>query len=169
MDGESCEYWNLVNGSHVQHLAESRFGRITICTLGLPAVAGWGAFGFSDPTKLLCACKFAAIRLDEDMFPYVALTKDKTWQPGPYDGVELMLLHQHENTGGVVVLRKFKAGHTIPAHTHPNANEWAYVLSGEWDESGALFYAPKGVRHGPHVAKTEVISLTLFDGSLTVA
>ncbi len=70
------------------------------------------------------------------MFPYVALTKDKTWQPGPYDGVELMVLHKQEDTGGVVVLRKFKAGHTIPAHTHPDANEWAYVLSGEWEESG---------------------------------
>ncbi|MFZ0827835.1 MAG: hypothetical protein WAO02_10475 [Verrucomicrobiia bacterium] len=52
------------------------------------------------------------------MFPYVALTKDKTWQPGRYAGVELMLLHKHENTGGVVVLRKFKAGHTIPAPTN---------------------------------------------------
>lgn len=108
------------------------------------------------------------------MFPYVALTKDKTWQPGPYEGVELMMLHKNESTGGVVVLRKFKAGHTIPAHTHPAANEWAYVLSGEWEESGvtytngALFHAPKGVRHGPHVARTEVISLTIFDGPLTV-
>ena len=109
------------------------------------------------------------------MFPYVVLTKDKTWQPGPYDGVELMVLHRHENTGGVVVLRKLKGGHTIPAHVHPDANEWAYVLSGEWEESGktytpgTLFYATKGVRHGPHVAKTEVISLTFFDGPLTVA
>jgi quercetin dioxygenase-like cupin family protein len=109
------------------------------------------------------------------MFPYVALAKDKTWQPGPYEGVELMVLHKHESTGGVVVLRKFKAGHTIPAHTHPDANEWAYVLSGDWGESdvtyapGTLFFAPKGVRHGPHVAKSEVISLTIFDGPLTVA
>lgn len=109
------------------------------------------------------------------MFPSVILAKDKTWQPGPYDGVELMVLHRHEATGGVTVLRKFKAGHTIPAHTHPDANEWAYVLSGEWDESGihytngTLFFAPKGVRHGPHTAKTEVISLTIFDGPLTVA
>ena len=45
---------------------------------------------------------------------------------------------------------------------------------GEWDESGvtytngALFHAPKGVKHGPHVARTEVISLTIFDGPLTV-
>ena len=83
------------------------------------------------------------------MFPYVALSKDKAWEPGPYQGVELMILHKNERTGGVVVLRKFKPGHTIPAHTHPHANEWAYVLSGEWDESGvayttgALFFAPK--------------------------
>jgi ChrR Cupin-like domain len=70
------------------------------------------------------------------MFPYVALGKDKAWQPGPYDGVELMILHQHESRGGVVVLRKFNAGHTIPAHTHPEANEWAYLLSGDWGESG---------------------------------
>ena len=109
------------------------------------------------------------------MFPHVALTKDKIWQPGTYAGVELMVLHKNEITGGIVVLRKFKAGHTVPAHTHPNANEWAYVLSGEWEETdviyttGTLFFAPKGVRHGPHIAKTEVISLTTFDGPLTVA
>lgn len=108
------------------------------------------------------------------MFPYVALTKDGAWQPGPYEGVELMILHKHESTGGLVVLRKFKAGYTIPAHTHPKANEWAYVLSGEWEESGttyttcALFFAPKGRRHGPHIARTDVISLTMFDGPLTV-
>ena len=86
-----------------------------------------------------------------------------------------MMLHKQESTGGVVVLRKFKAGSTIPAHTHPDASEWAYVLSGESVESdvsytsGALFYAPKGVRHGPHVTRTEVSSLTIFDGPLTVA
>ncbi len=94
--------------------------------------------------------------------------------PGPYAGVELCVLHRNEATGGVTVLRKFHAGATIPAHTHPLANEWAYVLSGEWEESGTvyttgtLFHAPKGVKHGPHVARTEVVSLTVFDGPLTV-
>src|SRR6266576_2298850 len=102
------------------------------------------------------------------MFPYVALAKDKTWQPGPYAGVELKILHKNEATGGVVVLRKFHAGVTVPAHTHPDANEWAWVLSGGWEEGdviytpGTLFHAPKGVPHGPHIAKTEVISLTVF-------
>jgi hypothetical protein len=88
------------------------------------------------------------------MFQYVALASEKPWQPGPYPGVELKILHRHEATGGVVVLRKFHSGVTVPAHTHPLANEYAYVIS---------------ERHGPHVARTEVISLTVFDGPLTVA
>lgn len=109
------------------------------------------------------------------MFPYIALAADKPWQPGPYAGVELKILHRNEATGGVVVLRKFHAGMTIPAHTHPVANEWAWILSGEWQEGGVtytpgtLFFAPKGVLHGPHRAQTEVVSLTMFDGPLTVA
>ncbi|WP_221305414.1 cupin domain-containing protein [Prosthecobacter dejongeii] len=109
-----------------------------------------------------------------DMFQYIALANEKHWQPGPYAGVELKILHKNDTTGGVVVLRKFHAGISVPAHTHPAANEWAWVLSGEWEEDGVtytpgtLFYAPKGQSHGPHVAKTEVISLTMFDGPLTV-
>jgi len=109
------------------------------------------------------------------MFPYTALAENKNWQPGPYPGVDLLILHKNEATGGVSVLRKFHAGATIPAHTHHQANEFAYVLSGEWEESGvvyttgAFFFAPRGTQHGPHVARTEVISLTIFDGPLTVA
>jgi quercetin dioxygenase-like cupin family protein len=85
-----------------------------------------------------------------------------------------MILHKNEATGGVTVLRKFHAGVTIPAHIHPQANETAYILEGEWEESGViykpgtLFFAPKGEQHGPHIARTEVISLTSFDGPLTV-
>ena len=108
------------------------------------------------------------------MFPYVVSLKDKTWTAGPYPGVELMVLHKNDQTGGVTVLRKFRAGITVPAHVHAKANEFAYVLSGEWEESGqpysagTFFFAPRGTAHGPHVAKTEVISLTMFDGPLTV-
>ncbi|HTD88950.1 MAG TPA: cupin domain-containing protein [Candidatus Binatia bacterium] len=108
------------------------------------------------------------------MFQYSVLAKDKQWQPGPYAGVDLLVLHKNEATGGVTVLRKFHAGTTVPAHVHPVANEFVYILSGEWEESGVTYYpgtffhAPRGERHGPHVAKTEVISLTIFDGPLTV-
>ena len=108
------------------------------------------------------------------MFQYMSRAEDLEWQPGPYDGVELKILHKNESTGGVVVLRKFHAGITVPAHVHPDANEWAYVLSGEWEESGEVFgqgslmHAPKGQGHGPHMARTEVVSLTVFDGPLTI-
>jgi quercetin dioxygenase-like cupin family protein len=108
------------------------------------------------------------------MFPYTALAKEKQWQPGPYDGVELLVLRKDDVTSGVTVLRKFKKGVAVPAHTHPQANESVYVLSGEWEESGkvytsgSFFFAPKGVAHGPHLARTEVVSLTIFDGPLTV-
>src|SRR5438046_8715621 len=99
------------------------------------------------------------------MFQYTAVAKDKAWQPGPYPGVELLVLHKNETTGGIAVLRKFRAGVTVPPHVHPLANESVYVLSGDWEESGvvystgAFFYAPKGVRHGPNIARTEVLSL----------
>lgn len=108
------------------------------------------------------------------MFQYTALMGNKSWMPGPYDGVELMVLHKNEQTGGIVALRKFKEGVTVPAHIHPLANEQVYILSGEWEESGHIytagtyFFAPKGEKHGPHIARTEVISLTIFDGPLTV-
>jgi anti-sigma factor ChrR (cupin superfamily) len=108
------------------------------------------------------------------MFQYTSLAREKKWQPGPYPGVELLVLHKNEKTGGVTVLRKFHAGTTVPAHIHLRANEFAYVLSGEWEEdgivytSGSFFFAPHAELHGPHVARTEVISLTVFDGPLTV-
>jgi len=108
------------------------------------------------------------------MFQYLALASEKSWQPGPYEGVELLPLHKNEQTGGVAVLRKFKAGVTVPAHIHPLANESVYILSGDWEESGVtypagtFFFAPKGAKHGPHHAKTDVISVTWFDGPLTV-
>ena len=108
------------------------------------------------------------------MFQYITQEEKKPWILGPYEGVQLKILYKDEESGGVVVLRKFEAGIEVPAHIHPLANEWAYVLSGEWEESdtvytkGTLFHAPKGERHGPHIARTEVISLTHFDGPLTV-
>lgn len=108
------------------------------------------------------------------MFSHIRVPEQVEWQPGPYPGVDLKILHQRADTGGVTVLRRFQSGVTIPAHTHQQANETAYILSGEWEESGEVysegtcFFAPRGELHGPHHARTEVLSLTVFDGPLTV-
>ena len=103
---------------------------------------------------------------------------DIQWKDGPASlprGAKIAVLEGDPTKEGMFLMRaRLPDGYHIPAHTHPDANEWAYVLSGEWEESnitytsGALFFAPKGVRHGPHVARTEVISLTIFDRPLTV-
>jgi len=108
------------------------------------------------------------------MFPFTITEEETDWQTGPYAGVELKILRKDEATGGMTMLRKFHAGATVPAHIHPEANETAYVLSGEWEEdgtvhtTGTLFFAPRGEAHGPHMARTEVVSLTIFDGPLTL-
>ncbi|HAV61477.1 MAG TPA: hypothetical protein DCY13_03830 [Verrucomicrobiales bacterium] len=108
------------------------------------------------------------------MFQETSHIDTTQWMPGPYPGVQLKVLRKDPVTGGVTVLRKFAAGTTVPEHAHPLANETAYVLSGEWIEDGigygpgTCFFAPKGERHGPHVATGEVLSLTVFDGPLTV-
>jgi len=108
------------------------------------------------------------------MFPYVTSADKGEWVAGPYPGVEILPLRRDPATGGVTILRKFHAGITVPAHIHPAANESVYILSGQWEEDGTthgpgtFFYVPKGQRHGPHLAHTEVLSLTVFDGPLTV-
>ena len=108
------------------------------------------------------------------MFPITINETHQDWQTGPYEGVKLKVLKNNEATGGATVLRKFEKGTVVPAHIHPETNETAYVLKGKWNESGTtyssgtLFFAAKGEPHGPHIALTEVISLTIFDGPLTV-
>ena len=109
------------------------------------------------------------------MFPYIRNSAEVPWQPGPYEGVDLAILHKHPSSGGVTVLRRFRQGTIIPAHTHPEANESVYILSGEWIEEGVSYgpgtflFVPRGQKHGPHFAKTEVVSVTMFDGPLTIA
>jgi quercetin dioxygenase-like cupin family protein len=108
------------------------------------------------------------------MFPQITSVEAGEWLPGPYPGVELLVLRSDPKTGGSTVLRKFHAGVTVPAHRHPETSESVYILCGEWEEggetyhAGTFFHAPKGAAHGPHFAHTEVVSLTVFDGPLTV-
>ena len=109
------------------------------------------------------------------MFPITVPSGNGSWIPGPYPGVQLLILRRDEASGSVTMLRRFHAGTTVPAHSHPQASESVFVISGEWDEDGSVygpgtyFHVPRGIRHGPHLARTEVISLTHFDGPLTVA
>jgi hypothetical protein len=109
------------------------------------------------------------------MFPTVIPPESPNWMQGPYPGVDLRVVDRDRETGGITVIRRFRAGVTVPAHIHPEADEWVYVLSGDWEEDGVVhgpgtvFEVRKGVLHGPHHARTEVLSLTRFNGPLTVS
>jgi len=108
------------------------------------------------------------------MIPYAFDMNKGSWQPGPYAGVEIMVLHKDTTTGGMTILRKFKAGTTVPAHIHPQADESVYILEGQWHEEnvvygpGTFLFVAKGQQHGPHYVPAEVVSLTIFSGPLTI-
>jgi len=108
------------------------------------------------------------------MFPTIRLPNTTLWEPGPYPGVEFAALSQDSVTGGRFLLRRFAPGTVIPAHRHLQTAESVVVLKGKWIEGkiaygpGSFFYAPKNAVHGPHTAENEVISVTWYDGPLTV-
>ena len=108
------------------------------------------------------------------MFPTIRLPNTTLWEPGPFPGVAFAALSQDAATGGRFLLRRFAPGTTIPAHRHPETSESVVVLKGKWIEGkvaygpGSFFYAPKNTVHGPHMAENEVISVTWYDGPLSV-
>jgi anti-sigma factor ChrR (cupin superfamily) len=108
------------------------------------------------------------------MFPTIRLPNTTLWQPGPYPGVEFAPLSHDPNSGARFLLRRFAPGTTIPAHRHPQTSESVVVLKGKWLEGkvaygpGSYFHAPKNTVHGPHTAEQEVISVTWYDGPLSV-
>jgi len=108
------------------------------------------------------------------MFPTIRLPNTTLWEPGPFPGVAFAALSHDAATGGRFLLRRFAPGTTIPAHRHPETSESVVVLKGKWIEGkvaygpGSFFYAPKNTVHGPHTAENEVISVTWYDGPLSV-
>jgi len=108
------------------------------------------------------------------MFPTLRLPNSTLWEAGPYPGVEFAALSNDPTSGARFLLRKFSPGTTIPAHRHPLTSESVIILKGKWIEEkieygpGAFLYAPKNAIHGPHFAEKEVISVTWYDGPLTV-
>jgi anti-sigma factor ChrR (cupin superfamily) len=108
------------------------------------------------------------------MFPNIRLPNTTLWEPGPFPGVEFAPLSHDPSTGARFLLRRFAPGTTIPAHRHPQAAESVVVIKGKWIEGkieygpGSFFHAPKNTVHGPHRADKEVISVTWYDGPLTV-
>lgn len=82
------------------------------------------------------------------------------WQPSGIDGVHFKVLDGDLATSASVVVYRFDAGSTVPAHLHTKADEVAYVLNGDFIEdgvtyeAGSVFAAPAGTVHGEHRTAT---------------
>jgi hypothetical protein len=101
------------------------------------------------------------------------------WEDAPegrfFTKVQQKILWQNVETGAVLVLQKAQPGIAEAKHYHPDANQWAVVLSGECElpnglriPTESLFgYIPKGVPHiYPKITK-ESVSLVFYDGPRT--
>lgn len=106
----------------------------------------------------------------------------KKYPPGWYlTDVEYNVLWKNEETGAMLILIKVPAGgvHELP-HSHPDANQLAFILSGEiitekgetitYGEGNYGFSARlKGQAHGPRIGSTQKVTkesymLQYFDG-----
>jgi quercetin dioxygenase-like cupin family protein len=86
-------------------------------------------------------------------------------------GVQLSILAEPV-TNGSIHKAKLAKGTVIPVHTHP-ADEYVLVQSGtirttggEVCEKGDFWFAPAGLRQGPHEALTDVELLTIRLGKM---
>jgi anti-sigma factor ChrR (cupin superfamily) len=85
-----------------------------------------------------------------------------------FPGVSMQLLSGDGNTDGLYIITTMAAGALIPAHSHSGANEFAYVLSGDFVEAGVshgpgtCFFGIAGTTHGPHTSTTGCTVLTHF-------
>jgi hypothetical protein len=110
--------------------------------------------------------------------------KWETFPEGWYlTDVQYHVLWKNENTGAMFILIKIPVGGTHELHhTHPQAGQMGFGLSGSLVRNGRLItagegnytfgYPPKGTSHGPPVgSKTEItneiIILQYFDGPPT--
>ena len=98
------------------------------------------------------------------------------WKPAPrgyyLTDVEQKILWVNEETGATIVLVKFPPGIADKLHTHPNANQIVFGLSGARNtpmgvigpDGNSLNITPKGEVHGKGDFAEESIALFYWDG-----
>lgn len=103
-------------------------------------------------------------------------SKNIEWEDPPrgyyLTDVKQKVLWKDEKTGAMMALVKFPVGVADKIHSHPEANQFFFPLSGEAEISegsktsleGVLFYCPKGEKHGATNFTKECIALFYWDG-----
>jgi quercetin dioxygenase-like cupin family protein len=106
------------------------------------------------------------------MYEKIIDTGDLEFTPIDFDGISIRVVYQNEKTGEMVVQTKMEPGSVIPKHFHEKANEYVFVVEGDFIEDGvsyergAFFFGSAKVPHGPHGTKEGCILLTTFSAEL---
>ena len=106
------------------------------------------------------------------MYDQIISTDLLPWSPLDFPGVSMRIVHQDERTGAMTVLTRLDPGAVIPAHSHSQADETVFVLSGDFIEAGtahltgSYFIGSAGTPHGPHESRGGCVVLTTFSAKL---
>ena len=95
----------------------------------------------------------SANRTDPTLVSHFIRSADIDWEPmSGFEGVEMKVLYQDENTGLFTGLFRLSPGATIPFHEHTDV-EQTYVLEGTFQDedgvakAGDFIWRPAGNRH----------------------
>ena len=106
------------------------------------------------------------------MYQLIANAADTAANELGFPGVSMKLLSGDGEGGGLYVLTTMGPGSKIPAHSHTGANEFVYVLSGDFVEGGksygpgSFFFGLAGTTHGPHTSQAGCSVLTHYSAPL---
>jgi quercetin dioxygenase-like cupin family protein len=99
--------------------------------------------------------------------PRTVFPDEMEWKETPrgyyLSDVKEKVLFQNPETGMKIALVKAPVGQMDKLHSHPEANQYALMLTG--DRKWSLNITPKGEVHGGASLEEEAIALFIWDGS----
>ena len=87
-----------------------------------------------------------------------------------FPGVTMQLLQGDGQ--GMFAMTTLVPGAKVPAHSHTSANEFVFVLLGDFIEAGkshgpgSVFYGLAGTVHGPHTTQNGCVILTHYSAPI---
>ena len=106
------------------------------------------------------------------MYDRIFVAKDEDPITPGFAGVAIRVLVGNLQNSSTVVLTTMEAGARIPAHRHSLADEFVYVVAGDFIEDGktygpgTAFWCKAGSIHGPHESTAGCKLITYFSAPL---
>lgn len=107
-----------------------------------------------------------------DLQEILIQSTDMPWREKSLKGVHEKMLWRNEETGASIALIKFDKGSGIPSPHYHASNQFMFCLSGRYEYTstgvtltpGAFYCNPKGLTHGPAIAREETVVVEIYDG-----